>query len=175
MNKFLIFTALVILCRPAFAVDVTIQVNGGVLAQSCNVSSQDLIKNINFPDLNPADFSYAGATSAEQSFSVNLINCTGSVSNLTYKFSGDADNSDSTLLKIVGKGGAQGDGLATGLAIEILDSAKKRIDLNAVQALNTTITSATYTLNFFLRYKSTETKVGPGDASSIMYLDMYYE
>jgi len=174
VRKFLIII-LGLYCRSVCAVDVTIQITGGILAQSCNVSSQDLIKNINFPDMNPADFSYLGATSAEQSFSIHLENCTGSVSNLTYKFSGEADKSDSTLLKVLGKGGNQEEGLASGLAIEILDDKKNRIDLNSVRLLNTTISSNTYILDFFLRYRSTESKVGSGNASSIVYLDIYYE
>ncbi|RWR01056.1 fimbrial protein [[Pantoea] beijingensis] len=159
----------------AFAVDVTVHVNGGILTQSCNVSGQDLIKNVNFPDLDPKDFSQKGAVSAEESVSIHLENCTGNLNNITYKFSGEADDSDSSLLKVIGKGGATEGVLATGLAIEILNEKKKTIALNTVQALNEVITSATYTLNFYLRYKSTSSSIGPGDASSIVYLDIYYE
>lgn len=175
MNKLFTFILLYLYCFSAFAVDVRVYVNGGILSQSCNVSSQDLIKNVNFPDLNPADFNQPGTTSAEQAVSLQLENCTGNVNNMTYKFSGEADSSDSTLLKVIGKSGSSADSLATGLAIEILDENKKKIALNTVQALNKVITSTTYTLDFYLRYKSTSKDIGSGDASSVVYLDMYYE
>jgi len=175
MKSFFTVLLLFIFCSSALAVDVTVQVNGGILSQSCNISSQDLIKNVNFPDLNPKDFSQAGTTSAEQSVSIRLENCTGNVNNTTYKFSGEADETDTTLLKIVGKGGTSEGILATGLAIEILDANKKKVALNTIQALNKIITSTTYTLDFYLRYKSTKNSIGSGDASSIVYLDIYYE
>ena len=175
MNNLLRFLLLYLLSHSAYAVDVTINLNGGILAQSCNVSSQDLTKNINFPDFNPRDFGQAGATSAEQPVSIFLDKCTGNVDNISYQFSGEADVTDSTLLKVTGKGRTPEDILATGLAIEILDKNKQKIALNAIQPLNEIISSATYTLNFYLRYKSTSNKIGSGDASSIVYLDIYYE
>lgn len=175
MNKFFTSLLLCLYCFSASAVDVTVNLNGGILTQSCNVSSQDLIKNVNFPDLNPKDFNQPGATSAEQAVSIRLENCTGNVNNIKYQFSGEADGTDSTLLKIIGKGGLSKDILATGLAIEILDENKKKIALNTMKALNKIITSTTYTLNFYLRYKSISKDIGSGDASSIVYLDIYYE
>ncbi len=175
MNKFFTFLLLYIYCFSASATDVTVNLNGGILSQSCNVSSQDLIKNVNFPDLNPNDFSQPGATGAEQAVSIRLEKCTGNVNNIKYQFSGEADSTDATLLKIIGKGGLSEGILATGLAIEILDENKKKIPLNTMQALNKVITSTTYTLNFYLRYKSIGQDIGSGDASSIVYLDIYYE
>ena len=175
MTYFIRFLSLYLFCLSAYAIDVTVNLNGGILAQSCNVSSQDLTKNVNFPDLNPGDFSQAGATSAEQPVSIFLNQCTGNVANLSYQFTGEGDTTDPTLLKVTGKGGVSEDILATGLAIEILDKNKKKIALNAIQPLNEIISSATYTLNFYLRYKSTSNDVGSGDASSIVYLDIFYE
>ena len=175
MHKFFTFLLLCLFCPSVLAVDVTVQLNGGILSQSCNISSQDLIKNVNFPDLNPTDFIQTGATSAEQPITILLENCTGNVNNITYKFSGESDDQDATLLKVVGKGGASEGITATGLAIEILNENKKRISLNTIQALNKVVTTATYNLNFYLRYISTSSNVGSGDASSIVYLDIYYE
>ena len=175
MNKLFTFLLFYLSCFSVSAVDVTVQLNGGILTQSCNVSSQDLTKNVNFPDLNPADFSQTGATSAEQPVSVFLENCTGNVNNISYEFSGEADMADPTLLKITGKSGGGDAIIATGLAIEILNKNKQKISLNTRQTLNEVITSATYSLDFYLRYKSTNETVGSGDASSIVYLDIYYE
>jgi len=175
MKTLFIFPLTVLFCFSASAVDVTVQINGGVLSQSCNISSQDFIKNVNFPDFSPDDFGQKGATSAEQPVSIHLENCTGSVNNLTYKFTGETDDTDPTLLKVIGKGGETEGRLATGLAIEILNEKKNKIALNTIQPLNSIITGTTYTLDFYLRYKSVSSKVGSGDASSIVYLDVYYD
>ncbi len=175
MCRLIMFILLFVPYLSVYAVDVTIHLSGGILAQSCNVSSQDLTKNINFPDLNPSDFNKIGATSAEQAVTIRLQNCTGRVNNMTYQFSGEADTIDPTLLKTLGKGDAPEETLATGLAIEILDQSKKKIALNTIQSINEMITTANYNLNFYFRYKSTSNNIGSGDASSIAYLDIYYE
>lgn len=177
MNKLFAFflSYLSLSVFPAYSVDVTIQLNGGILAQSCNISSSDLIKNVSFLDLNPRDFDQIGATSAEKEVTVQLRSCTGNIENMSYQFSGEADTTDSTLLKVLGKSGVSQETLATGLAIEILDSAQQKIPLNTIQTLNQTITSSSYIFKFYLRYKSTSNDVGSGDASSIAYLDIYYE
>lgn len=175
MKKFIIFIFLCTYSHLIYAVDVTVHLNGGVLAQSCNVSSNDLIKNINFPDLNPGDFKSIGSTSIEQSVSVRLENCTGNVNNMSYQFSGEADIDDPSLLKISGKGETSENIISSGLAIEILNKNKKKIALNSKVTLDDIITSSTYNLIFYLRYKSTTNNVSSGDASSVVYLDIYYE
>lgn len=175
MNNFFTSLLLYIYSYSAYAVDITVNLNGGILAQSCNVSSQDLIKNVNFSDLNPGDFNQTGATSEEQPVSIRLEKCSGNVNNVSYQFSGEPDMIDPTLLKVLGKGDTAESNLATGLAIEILDKSKKKIALNTIQPLNEIIYSINYDLNFYLRYKSTSNDVGSGDASSIVYLDIFYE
>ncbi|QZY66512.1 fimbrial protein (plasmid) [Providencia rettgeri] len=159
----------------AFAVDVTVNVNGGILAQSCNVISEDLVKNINFPDLNPGDFNQVGMTSSAQAISIHLDNCSSKVNNMSYKFSGEPDSNDTSLLKILGKVNSSAENVATGLAIEILDKDQKKISLNAIYFLNKTITTPRYDLSFYLRYRSTQKEIGSGDASSLLFLDIYYE
>lgn len=170
--KFLIFY---FLCSSVFAEDVTVYVNGGILAQSCNISSDNLIKNVNFSDFDPRDFNYIGATSPSQLVSIHLKDCTGNVDNISYQFSGMPDIEDSSLLKILGKSDGSEGVIATGLAIEILDKNKQKVVLNTLQPLNEIITASDYEFNFYLRYKSTSNQITPGDASSILYLDIYYE
>ncbi|MDB9568905.1 fimbrial protein [Providencia rettgeri] len=173
-NKFIVFV-LFLFCFSAYPVDVTLNINGAILAQSCNISSNDLIKNINFQDLNPGDFNHIGAVSSEKAVSIHLENCSGNVNNMMYQFSGEADTSDPTLLKIIGKSGSSMDGLATGLAIEILNNNKDRIEINTKKIFNETITTTSYDFNFYLRYISTSQSVSSGDASSLLYMDIYYE
>lgn len=173
-NRFILFV-LFLFCFSAYSVDVTLNLNGAILGQSCNISSSDLIKNVNFEDLNSGDFNNVGAVSSEKTVSIHLENCTGNVNNMMYQFSGEADTDDPTLLKIVGKADSSVNEVAKGLAIEILNKNKKRININTKQPLNENITTSTYDFLFYLRYISTDKTVSSGDASSLLYLDIYYE
>lgn len=169
---FIIFN---ILCSAAYAEDVTVQINGAILSQSCNVKSSDLTKNVIFDDINPQDLSSAGSTTASTKVSIGLENCTVNVKNMSYMFSGTGDDSNPSLLKVTGKPSTSSEGLATGLAIEILDMNQKAVPLNQKQTLSQSVTTSTYDFNFYLRYKSTSSVIGAGDASSLLYLDFYYE
>ena len=158
-----------------YAEDVIVNINGAVLAQSCNVKSSDLTKNVIFDDINPQDLTSVGSTTASTKVSIGLEHCTGNISNMSYMFSGNGDDSNLALLKVTGKPDAPSDGIATGLAIEILDMNNKAVPLNQKQAFGQTVSTSTYNFNFYLRYKSTSPTIGPGDASSLLYLDFYYE
>lgn len=159
----------------AQAADVDIYINGAILGQSCNVSTQDLTKNINFPDIDPREFTNVGAYTESQELKINLSSCTGNVTKLSYMLSGDPDDNDPNIFKIKGAGGSYNNGLATGLGIEVLNTNNIVILPNTKTALNRTITTTTYDLTFYLRYKSTLPEVTSGDASSILYLDIYYD
>lgn len=164
-----------IFCSSAFAEDVRVQINGAILAQSCNVKSSDLTKNVNFDDISPIIFNSLGATSESKEVTIGLENCTGNVSNLSYMFSGVPDDDNQNLLKVTGVNNNSPDSIATGIAIEILDANKKSIPLNTMKKFNESIVTSTFNFKFNLRYKSTSTDISPGDASSSLYLDIYYE
>jgi len=158
------------------AEDVRVQITGAVLAQSCNVKSSDLTKNVIFDDINPQALTPTGATTAPKKVTIALENCTGNVNSMSYMFSGSGDDGNPDLLKITGgRPDAASEGLASGLAIEILDMNKKAIPLNQKQTFSQKITTSNYNFNFYLRYKSTSQTIEAGDASSLLYLDFYYE
>ncbi|WP_447885565.1 fimbrial protein [Serratia fonticola] len=163
------------LCSAAYAEDVTVQINGAILAQSCNVKSSDLTKNVIFDDINPKELASLGSTTASTKVSIGLENCTGNITDISYMFSGSGDDSNPSLLKVIGKPGTSSEDVATGLAIEILDMNKKSVPLNQKLAFGQRVTTSTYNFNFYLRYKSTSPTIGAGDASSLLYLDLYYE
>lgn len=173
--KFILFNLSFIWSFSTYAWDVQIAISAQIVGQSCNVNSADLTKNINFPDIDPRDFNSVGDYTEAQKFSINLKDCTGNVRNLNYKFSGDADDLNPNLFKIMGSNGANSDGIAKGLGIEVLDASKRIIPINTGVQLNENITAKTYDLNFYIRYKSTDLNVTAGDASSILYLDIYYD
>lgn len=65
--------------------------------------------------------------------------------------------------------------MASGVGVEILDSAMNPVDLNKSLSIGTLKTGATNTLNYSLRYKATEIPVKAGNASAIMYFDVSYK
>lgn len=174
INNYIILIT-IFLCSPINAADVQVQVNGAILDQSCNIKSTDLTKNVVFDDLNSSNFPSLGSVSDMQEVNIELENCTGNVDKMYYIFSGDEDSSDPSLLKITGQVNSLSENLATGIAIQILDEKKKAIALNTNQYLNQVITASTFKFKFYLRYKSTSSTITPGDASSLLYLDFYYE
>lgn len=176
-NKILIgvFTSIFLISFTVKAVDVEIQINGAILGQSCNVNSQDLTKNVNFPDIDPSIFKSIGTYTDSQELKINLRNCTGNVSKISYMVTGDLDDLNPNLFKIKGATSSATNTLAQGLGIEILDINNTIISPNTKTALNRTITTTNYDLVFYLRYKSTLPEVISGDASSVLYLDIYYD
>jgi type 1 fimbria pilin len=175
MNKYAYSLIFVFTSFNCYSTDVEVQINGKILGQSCNVSSSDLVKNINFPDINPNDFGQIGSYTSSQKFMISLHNCTGSVNNLYYQFTGEVDDINNNLFKIMGGSNSSAGSLSSGLGIEVLDSSQAIIPVNSKVKYNTTITTASYGLSFYVRYKSTALDITPGDASSILYLDMFYE
>ena len=176
MNKIsFLFIPVLILFGSVQAADVDVYLNGAILGQSCNINTQDLTKNINFPDIDPREFTNIGTYTESQELKINLRSCTGNVTKLSYMLSGDPDDNDPKIFKIKGGGSSENVALATGLGIEVLNANKVAILPNTKTALNSTITTTTYDLPFYLRYKSTLPEVTSGDASSILYLDIYYD
>lgn len=74
----------------AHAADVTITINGRVVARPCTVSTTSAV--VDLGDLYTFDLQSAGAASPWRSVTLNLINCPEGTSKVTATFSGTADN-----------------------------------------------------------------------------------
>lgn len=74
----------------AQASDVTITVNGRVVAKPCTVSTTDVF--INFGNLSAYQFSTPQSSSEWKSFNLQLTNCPVGTSRVTTTFSGTPDN-----------------------------------------------------------------------------------
>ncbi|MFF6013386.1 fimbrial protein [Rahnella sp. R3(2024)] len=157
----------------SYAADVMVSINGALRDQNCNVNSEDLTKNVVFSDLNTSAFKAPGNVSNKEEIDIGL-DCLGTSSNISYQFTGEANELDPTLLKIKGQPNLS-EPLAQGLAIEILDDKGNRIPLNTKLALGSPVTTEKYNLKFFLQYRAVAVPVLAGDASSVLFLDMYYD
>lgn len=157
----------------SYAADVTVNLNGKVVAQTCNVVAGDENQTVEFQPFNQGDFRTKGDVSYEEKIKVSIEGCTA-IKQVGYRFSGEPDPVDNELLKVLGDGAST---TATGLAIEILNPAKSRIKLNQDYILNdvSVVGCRSFDFSFYLRFKSVDAVITAGDASSILYLDFNYE
>lgn len=156
----------------SYATDVTVNVNGKVLDQTCNVDDADVSQTIQFDDLEFRNLKTIGSVSESKKVEINLVNCTSLIRSISYQFTGEAVGSDNTLLKILGDGSSEP--VAGGLAIQIMKN-NSILSLGQKYSISGYQTgSNTYKFDFDLRYKSIST-VSVGDASSVLYLDFFYE
>ncbi|WP_392565459.1 fimbrial protein [Utexia brackfieldae] len=171
-NRFLVFIVLSSLSLSTYAYDVAITVNGRLTNQSCDVNSDSLSQSIVFDDISSGSMSKIGNVTDSKKVTINL-DCYLTVNQLSFMFSGQADNTDSTLLKVTGSGT---DEVAKGLAVEVLkESIRQRYNLNVKTAYGSGITGSTYAFDFYVRYRTVSLPVTAGDASAVLFLDMYYE
>lgn len=75
---------------PAFSADVTITVNGSVVAKPCTVSTKDV--TVELGDLYTFDLTSAGSASAWHEIALNLTSCPVGTSAVTATFSGTTDS-----------------------------------------------------------------------------------
>lgn len=88
-REWLLAGALALACSPLQAADITITVNGKVVAKPCTVSTTNA--TVELGDLYTFSLVSAGAASAWHGVSLDLSNCPISTSRVTASFSGTAD------------------------------------------------------------------------------------
>lgn len=93
------------------AADVTITINGRVVAKPCTVSTTQV--TVDLGDLYTFDLATAGAASSWQPVTLSLINCPVGTSKVTATFSGTADASGSYYVN---------QGAAGNIALQLADS-----------------------------------------------------
>ncbi|MGO2251948.1 MAG: fimbrial protein [Raoultella ornithinolytica] len=88
-REWLLAGALALACSPLQAADITITVNGKVVAKPCTVSTTNA--TVELGDLYTFSLVSAGAASAWYGVSLDLSNCPIGTSRVTASFSGTAD------------------------------------------------------------------------------------
>ncbi|HHA1905500.1 TPA: fimbrial protein [Enterobacter asburiae] len=145
-----------------------ISVSGGSISDTtCNVGSKNI--TIPFGTLSADIFTGVGSTSSPQKFSLDM-QCTPDRS-LTMNLSGtqSADVSDNSVLALTGAGG---DGVATGLGVQILLN-EQPMKLNEPTAIATGSGDMS-SVNFGARYYQTKNIVSAGEANATATLNITY-
>lgn len=151
---------------------VDIEISGNILARTCDIATADATKNVDLHEHDRRAFSQVGDTSPTESFTIQLENCVvkpNDTNSVYMTFSGQPA-SDAELLALSHAGN---DGVAGGIAVEILNSGNQRIPLNSEQTYPISAGDNLYT--FGLRYSAIAVPVTAGDANAVLYIDLRYE
>lgn len=157
----------------AFAADNpnSITVSGTIQNTSCTVSTGTADQTVFLGDISSKQFYQAGASSLPMQFTIDLQNCTGSMSGVTVTFNGQPDNTDPSLLAL-----DSGDYAASGLGIAILDVNRTLIPLNNPSSnYAIDINDTDNQLVFYAQYRSTASTVNSGSATATATFDLTYQ
>lgn len=120
---------LVALSSALWAADVTITVNGKVVAKPCTVSTRNA--DVELGDLYTFSLLSAGSSSAWHDVELDLINCPVGTSRVTASFSGTADAT----------GYYQNQGTARNIQLELQDAGGKTLNTGATTTVTVDETS----------------------------------
>ncbi|MBT0728471.1 fimbrial protein [Rosenbergiella australiborealis] len=157
---YLYFSGLLLLLvtiSAAKCADVTITINGKVVAMPCTVSTPTA--NIDLGTLESSDFVTAGSASTWKTFTLNLTNCPIGTSAVTATFSGTSDSSASYFSNT---GGAQN------MAIQLADANGNNITNGGTQTVSVSDSSQSAVFNLEVRAISTQGKATQGSIQSII-------
>jgi len=145
------------------AVDVTITINGKVVAMPCTVSTPTV--DIPLGTLSSSDFTTAGSTSAWHSFSLNLTNCPVGTSSVTATFSGTSDSSNSYFANTAGD---------NNIAVQLADSNGNNLKNGSSQVVAVDDSSKSAVLNLEVRAITPQGKVTQGKIQSVINVTYTY-
>ena len=133
---------------------VSMHIYGNVVDQGCDVATKSALQNIHIGDFNISDFQAANTVSTAADLNIDITGCAAGITGADVLFSG---------------------GMATGIAVQILDAqSQQEIPLNQVQPL-TPLKAGDNTLKYQLRYKSTKAGATGGNATAVLYFDLVYQ
>lgn len=122
----LLSIVLVFVCVNAFAADSTITISGYLHDNSCVVALESKEFTVDLMNNAAKQFNAVGNTTTLVPFRIVLSPCSSSVTAVKVGFSGPQDNDNNDLLRIDG-----GTSAAAGMAVQILNSQRSMLPINA--------------------------------------------
>lgn len=148
---------------------------GTIKAETCDVDTSSIEQAVDLGQFSTADFPSVGSVTRSKQFDINLKNCTQSITGTKVWFTGIQDADDPALLGLTKTGGGEGNIMAGGVGVEVLDVSHSPIAINNTQSMVFPLKASLNTLSFYLRYKSTKATVTAGNATAVMYFDLQYQ
>lgn len=170
---YLIGTVLMLVVANAFAADSTITIGGYVRDNACTVDSASKDFIVDLANNSTKQFNNIGATTTAIPFHIILSNCGSAVTAVKIGFSGIADNSNTTLLKL-----DNSTSTATGVGVQILDSSQTALPINAISsAISWTPLKPgeINTVNFYARLMATQIPVVAGHVNATAVFTLEFQ
>ena len=167
MNKYayLLAAALFAPAAGASAADSVVTISGSLRNKPCSVSGKSVDFNVPLQEANTRQFTKVGAASAMTSFYIVLEMCGQGPGEVRIGFSGKADGLNGQLLQ-----NEDGDAMAGGVGIQILNEKREAVPLNAplssLSWLPLTAGATSQNLTFYARLMSTQPSVTAGHVSA---------
>jgi len=172
MKRIFPLICLLALSSGTFAETYNLQMTGTILSRTCEVESNT--QTVNIGQFAATDFAAAGSVSAAKSFDIKLIGCGSAATGTLISFTGNSDSDNPALLALSDTGSAGG--MASGVGVELLDSNQQTLAINSPTPPYYALSPGDGNLlTFYLRYKSTQDVVTPGNATAVMYFDLQYQ
>ncbi|HEF8773649.1 TPA: type 1 fimbrial protein [Providencia stuartii] len=143
-----------------YAADVTVTVNGSVVAKPCTVATTTA--NVDLGDLYTFNLISAGSASEWHSVSLNLVNCPVGTSAVTATFKGTADTT----------GYYKNQGTAGNIQLQLQNSAGTNLNNGAQQKLQ--VNDSTLSTSFPLQVRALSVKGGATQGSIQAVIDVTY-
>lgn len=158
----------------AFAEDGKINFTGNIIEQGCDVSStvsSPLV--VKLGDVAKTAFNGSGTTAANTRFTLALTNCPDALKNkpVVVKYDGTPDSNNRDYLQLTGYGSA---GVASGVAIQLLNASGTPLPLATDSESQTISAAGDAKLDFSARYIATEAAVSAGTANSTVNFTLAY-
>ncbi|MBS7560109.1 fimbrial protein [Pseudomonas sp. RC4D1] len=153
----------------AVAYDLLLNVNGTIAANGCMVSAQSQNMLVDFHNVAIKQFYTNGTPFGKKKFVISLENCGADAKTVKVKFEGAPDLHNQELLALTG-----GDGVASGLAIEIMDKDSTTLTVNSFSTPFIIAKSPKIDFEFYAQYRSTG-PVTVGMANAVVKFVMEYQ
>lgn len=144
----------------------TVHFTGEFVNAACAVTTDSADQTVTLGQYRTAAITAAAQTTTNMPFNIKLTGCDNSIATTAaIAFNGTLDSTDPTLLAV--NGGGTNTTAATGVGIQILDSASNVLTPNGTTySVAKTLENGVNTIPFSARYKSTAATVSAGQADS---------
>ncbi|WP_380183020.1 fimbrial protein [Kalamiella sp. sgz302252] len=166
--------ALAIFSTGAFATEGTVNFEGEIIAQGCDISSNTDEQTVKFGKIAKSAFPEAGSTAGAKEFSIVLTACPDTLKKASVLFEGTQSENDSTILALSTEA-VDGISAATGVGIRIVESDSREAVTLHQNTSEYDIKNSSATLNFIASYiRLGDTEVVPGVANSVANFTIAY-
>lgn len=160
ITMMLIFGILTMQITSTYAADVTVTVNGSVVAKPCTVATKTT--NIDLGDLYTFNLVTPGSASEWHSVSLDLVNCPIGTSAVTATFKGTADTT----------GYYKNQGTASNIQLQLQDTAGNNLNNGSQKKLP--VSETTSSTSFPLQVRALTVKGGATQGSIQAVIDVTY-